>query len=470
MTEGAEHSEGLAFMRRQPLFQGLAEADLERLFELSSFRTLSAGDLLIEQDSAGNEMYIVMSGELEVSRRQAGQESVLATRGRGDVVGEMALLEQEPRSASVRAIKESRLLVIDRTAFTTLLDCSPTASLTILGTVVERLRTTESVLMQQEKLSSLGTMAAGLAHELNNPASAATRNIRELEKAVGGWEETIRGLSRLDWDQSLLDAFESVVNEPEVVSRDEPGSSPAAHEEALARWLEEIGVEDAWESAADLADHGWSRERLQSKLVPFPPEIQPLVVRWLAGRAQIHSLLRDTAVSVRAISEIVAAVKEHTYLDRAPLQEVDVRRGLETTLTILASKLKGGVKVVRQFADDLPLVEAYGGELNQVWTNLIANAVDAMGGEGELQLRAYSLDDRVLVEVHDDGPGIPEQVKPKIFDPFFTTKPVGSGTGLGLHIAYDLVVRRHHGRMTVNSRPGSTCFQVALPLRQPPAH
>ena len=456
---------GLGFMRRQPLFENLSEDDLHQLFGMSSVRTIGAGDLLLRQGEAGEEMYIIMAGELEVIREQAGQESVLASRGPGDVIGEMSLLEQEPRSASVRALSDSRLLVIDRVAFNTLLDCSSTASLTILRTVVQRLRTTESVLMQQEKLSSLGTMAAGLAHQLNNPAAAAGRNVRLLEEALAQWQAAIRELSHLHWNQHLLDAFEAVVNEPDVVVEAE-GPVQRVSEETLAEWLDEIGVDRAWDVAADLAAGGWSSERLARRLAPFPPENQALVARWLSGKAQIHSLLRDTRISIGAISEVVAAIKDHTYLNQAPLQEVDVRRGLESTLTILASKLKGGVEVVREYADDLPTIEAYGGELNQVWTNLIDNAVDAMNGQGELRLHAYRLGERVIVEIRDNGPGIPEEVIPKLFDPFFTTKPVGSGTGLGLHIAYDLVVRRHRGRLSVESEPGSTCFQVALPLKR----
>ena len=467
MTEvGNERELALGFMRRQPLFEGLEEQDLQRLFEMSSVCSLEAGEVLLRQGEPGDEMYIIMSGELEVSRRQAGQETFLASRGPGDVIGEMALLEQEPRSASVRAVADSRLLVIDRQAFVTLLDCSPTASLTILRTVVQRLRTSESVLMQQEKLSSLGTMAAGLAHQLNNPAAAASRNVRLLEEAVAGWEESIRQLSRVDWTESLLDAFGEVVNAPDAGTREEEESAVRAREEELGEWLQASGIAGAWELAADLAANGWSRETLEPKLAPFPQENRGLVASWLAGKARIHALLEDTAVSTRAISEVVAAVRDHTYLNRAPLQEVDVRHGLDSTLTILASKLKSGVEVVREYAPDLPVIEAYGGELNQVWTNLIDNAIDAMDGRGELRLRAYRLGEQVAVEIRDDGPGIPAEALPRIFDPFFTTKPVGSGTGLGLHIAYDLVVRRHRGRLSVQSEPGSTCFQVVLPLRQ----
>jgi signal transduction histidine kinase len=189
------------------------------------------------------------------------------------------------------------------------------------------------------------------------------------------------------------------------------------------------------------------------------------LVRWLAAGCLVHSLQDEVGQSAARISQIVKAVKSYTYLDQAPVQEVDVHEGLESTLVILRNKLKSGVSVTRQYATDLPRIEAYASELNQVWTNLIDNAIDAMGGQGELVLRTYARDGQVVVEVQDTGPGIPEEIRPRLFEPFFTTKPPGSGTGLGLHIVYDIVANKHGGEIHLISRPGATCFQVVLPVQ-----
>jgi signal transduction histidine kinase len=448
-------------MRQLPLFAGLGEADLERLYQLSRLLTVAQGAYLIREGEAGDELYIIIDGELEIIKGQGASAQTLAVRTVGEVVGEMAILEQSPRSASARALKPSRLLVIDRTALMTLLACSPDTTLTILRTVVTRLRSTEALLMQQEKLAALGTMAAGLAHELNNPAAAIRRSAAQLQSALMAWEGASAELRTLEPEQvRALAALRAAMATPT------PSLDPLARselEEALEAYLERRGVARAWELSSPLVASGLSLEALEPALTGFAPEKTALAARWLAASASVFALLHETRISAEAISALVQAVKSHAYLDQAPLQDVDVHESLESALVILRHKLQG-IEVVRDYARELPRITAYGSELGQVWTNLIDNAIGAMQGQGRLSLRTYRRDEQVVVEIADTGPGIPLELHHRIFEPFFTTKPVGVGTGLGLHIAYTIVVRRHRGQLHLVSKPGFTCFQVVLPM------
>jgi signal transduction histidine kinase len=235
-------------------------------------------------------------------------------------------------------------------------------------------------------------------------------------------------------------------------------------EGALQVWLEGCGVAEAWELAPALVGVGWDAEKLKKLSEPFSEQQFPLLVRWLAAGSATYTLLDEMAKSAAHISEVVKAVKSYAYLDQAPVQEVDVHEGLENTLVILRHKFRQGIRIRRDYAPNLPRVETYASDLNQVWTNLIDNALDAMGDQGELGLRTYGDQDHVVVEVSDTGPGMPPEVQARIFEPFFTTKPPGVGTGLGLHIVYNSIVERHQGQIEVVSQPGHTCFRITLPV------
>jgi signal transduction histidine kinase len=322
------------------------------------------------------------------------------------------------------------------------------------------------MLRQNEKMASLGTLAAGLAHELNNPAAAARRAVDQLKGCLDAWGKARTEMGSLDFDQEQLELVASLRDRIASSAPAAAGDDPlerSDREAELQTWMEDRGVEDAWDLAPTLLARGWSLEELQGTADRFLPTQLPVVLRWLSIGSNVYGLLGDANVSLERISAIVRAVKDYSYLDQAPIQDVDVQEGLENTLVILAHKLKGGVRVRKEFSSNVPRIEAYASELNQVWTNIIDNAIDAMTGQGEIFLKTSVEDDDVVVEICDTGPGMPPDVQQRIFEPFFTTKPPGVGTGLGLHISYNIVVQRHGGRIDVDSHPGGTCFKIKLP-------
>jgi signal transduction histidine kinase len=457
----------LEFLRRLTLFADLPEADLRALYDKAEPLTLAAGDWLMREGELGDSLYVVLEGGIEITKRSGEQEVALALRGPGEVIGEMALLEQTPRSATGRAAQASRLLKIEKDAFRQVLSASPTAALALLRTFNMRLHSTEALLRQNEKMASLGTLAAGLAHELNNPAAAVKRSAAQLRGALSAWQSLtseVDALAREPRQRERLAALRAELPQRAASPLSLDPLTRGDRESELQAWLEARGVEAAWEIAPTLVSFGWETENLRAVGEAFPPPALSPVVRWMGAACSAYALLDELGAGAERLSEIVRAIKAYAYLDQAPIQDVDVHAGLENTLVILRHKLKDGVAVRREYAADLPRIEAYGSELNQVWTNLIDNAVDAMQGRGELTLRTYARDNQVIVEVADDGPGIPPEIQPRIFDPFFTTKPPGAGTGLGLHIAHS-IVSRHRGRIRVASQPGATCFQITLPLQ-----
>lgn len=430
--------------------------------------SVPAGQLVLQEGDQGDSLYVVLAGELEVTKRQGSQDVLLALYKPGQFFGEMALLEQAPRSASVRTLQESRLLMISQAAFQTLLSCSPSAPLKILHTVTSRLRSTESALIQNEKMAALGTLAAGLAHELNNPAAAMRRGAVQLRDALVERERLAAQLHSLATDQhqrGSLGALQEEVTERKITAPLYDALALSEQADELQEWLEDHGVGEAWELAPVLVSSGWESDDLERLAERFSPTQLPVVARWLGASSSVYGLLEEVGQSAEIMSEIVKAVKTYSYLDQAPIQEVDVVESLENTLVLLRPRIDANISITRDYADDVPRIEAYGSELNQVWTNLIDNAIDAVEGQGELTLRAFTAESVVTVDVIDDGPGIPPEIQPRIFEPFFTTKAPGVGTGLGLHIAYNIVVHKHRGQIQVASKSGETRLRVVLPIR-----
>ncbi|HEX8218523.1 MAG TPA: ATP-binding protein [Chloroflexia bacterium] len=455
------------FLEKLPLFAGLPEREMDLLVRMAEPATVKAGQVLMEEGTPGDALYVIIDGEMEVIKRSGKQSLVLGVRKTGEVLGEMALIEQVPRMATVRALRDSQVLGISQNGFHQLIAGNPQAVNAILRTFITRLRSTESLLVQNEKMASLGTLAAGLAHELNNPAAAVRRSSDRLKEVFAEWQRLAAEIDLLDLgpEQSRkLAELRTGMDERASTNLMLDPLTRSDREDELQTWLEEHEVEQAWELAPTLVSFGWEPGELEELAGAFTGEQLPVIVRWLAAGNSAFSLLDEVSKGATRISEIVKAVKTYSYLDQAPIQEVDVHEGLENTLVILRHKLKN-VKVNREYAPSLPKIEAYASELNQVWTNLIDNAIDAMKGEGEITVRTYARPDNVVVEIMDNGPGIPEEVQQRIWEPFFTTKAPGVGTGLGLHIVYNIIADKHRGQAQVESRPGMTCFQVTLPLR-----
>ncbi|MEX1281446.1 MAG: ATP-binding protein, partial [Acidimicrobiia bacterium] len=387
------------------------------------------------------------------------RETRLAVRTAGDVIGEMALLRPEPRMATIRATGEATLVRIPSQAFEAVIDSSPTAARALFSALLDRWLETRERTRQSERMAQLGTLTAGVAHELNNPAAAVRRAADQLAFAV---ERLLVGVV----DSGLPGEALAEVVTLAAADREVPvGSLERADREAdLEGWLEDRGVGEAWTLAADLVEVGVTVDDLDElAAVAGDADIQPLV-ELVGGVSAVARLTAEIASGASRLSDIVGALKSYSYLDQAPIQEVDVHRGIDDSLLILRSRLSE-IDVVRDYGEAIPAITAHGSELNQVWTNLFDNAIDALGGVdgATLRIRTSVDGDEVVVEVTDNGPGIPPDAQRQVFDSFFTTKDLGKGTGLGLSISQRIVVVDHGGAMSVSSEPGRTTFEVRLP-------
>ncbi len=464
-------ADAFSFLKNIPLFAELPDPDLKQLCDAVQEIHLAAGETLFDEGSPGEKAYVIKEGQIEIFKISAGRTVQLAIRQPGEVIGEMALLESAPRAASGRALADSLLLAIDRQDMDRLLDTHPSIARNLLHTVTARLRSTELLLNQSEKMAQLGTLTAGIAHELNNPAAATRRGAEQLRAVFGQIRRRQSRLLRLGLTPAEIEAL--VAAESQLLETDRClDLSPmdrSDRQTEIEEWLEDHGVADAWELAPQLVALGIAPGRLDDLAGHFPADRLPAVLEWLGVVGGGSGLLDEIAQGAARISEIVKALKSYVYLDQGPVQEIDVHEGLENTLIILGHKLKAGVQVQREYDPHLPRIQAYGGELNQVWTNLIDNAIDAMEGKGLLRIHTSQQDDRVVVEIEDDGPGIPPEVQARLFSPFFTTKPLGKGTGLGLSISYN-IVQKHQGEISFSSLTGQTRFVVRLPqhLSHPP--
>ena len=339
--------------------------------------------------------------------------------------------------------------------------------------MTDRIRETARVETQQDKLMALGKLSAGLAHELNNPATAARRAAQNLKEAM----ENVRAASMKLLQHPLTETQRETILQFEqkaiqqATSRNGPPADPlelSDREEQITSWLERQNMDEPWKIASVLADAEVDTAKLDALAKETGVAVVGLALRRVAAIITIFGLIQEIDNSTRRISDLVTAIKRYSYMDQAPMQEVDLHEDLENTLKIFGHRLKAGIAVVREYDPQLPRVCAYGSELNQVWTNLIDNAIDAMNGKGELRIRTARELDSAIVEIGDNGPGVPHEIQSRIFDPFFTTKRVGEGTGLGLDTTMR-IVRRHHGAIELKSQPGDTRFRVRLPIQQPQA-
>lgn len=453
-------------LRQIPLFSNLRDEQLQCIAGLGSEIRLNSGAQIAKQGDPPDGFYIILEGQTEWTRNVGGEVVPAVTLGAGEVFAELILLLDEPYPTSGRAITEVQLYKLTPDDFWKMLSLCPSVMRRILKVAVERSQIHETVSQQQAKLISLGTLSAGLAHELNNPAAAVRSNVKNLEAAL----QTLPSLALKLHQQPMTE--EQITFLSDLYQRATTAALNAAPldaidqseaEDAIADWLEAHEVANAWKLAPMLVTAGLNAAQLDDLTAHVTPDCLSCVLTWLETTLTGIKLLEDIKLGSTRISELITAMKNYSYMDQAPLQEIDVHEGIENTLIILKHKLKYGMVVTREY-EELPRISAYGPQLNQVWTNLIDNAVDATNGKGHLWIRTSLENEYVLVEIADDGAGIPPDVRSRIFDQFFTTKDVGKGTGLGLDIARRIVVGQHKGKISVESEPGDTRFQVRLPL------
>jgi signal transduction histidine kinase len=453
-------------LRQIEIFSDLRDDQLEWFASSAEEIVLDPGDVLLHEGDAADALFVMLEGEVR-GRRETGGSDALGFVGRaGQVIGMLPFSRMKQFPLTARAATHARLLRLKKDRFPEMLQQIPELLPRLIGVLADRIREYSRAEQQRDKLSALGKLSAGLAHELNNPASAAGR-------AAEGLRDYMRELRRVN--KTLDDAELSFDERALVVTieeklLDQMASAPpldaleqSDREEELASWLKAHKIPNEARLAAGLVEAGIDGAAMERLGAKFRGEILSQVFERIVSSIGAERLTREIEASTGRISELVRAIKEYTYMDQAPEQEVDVHNGIESTLTMLKFRLKHGVDVRREFDPKLPRIFAHGSELNQVWTNLIDNAIDAMGGKGELLIRTSRELDHVLIEVIDNGPGIPDAVKPHIFEPFYTTKAVGDGTGMGLDTVYR-IVRAHHGDISVDSIPGRTNFQVRLPL------
>ena len=455
------------YLRQVELFTELSDEDLKQFcFGLQDVQ-LSAGDELFKEGDPGDKAYVIREGKLEILKTAGGHEVLIAVRKPGELIGEMALLEAAPRSATVRAREHTRLFAINKLQFEQAFGSSPTALKKMLHTILNRLRETQAMLQHSERMAQLGTLTAGVAHELNNPASATRRAADQLNAELPRFKEVQFALRQLELTPGQQELLKAEIRRAEEEAKRPPELDALVRsdrEGVLESWLEAHNVPEAWEHAPALVDLGFDVARLETLATEFNSAQLSTVIRSLRAAYAVQSLATEIGQASGRISELVRALKGYSYLDQGPVQPVDIHRGLEDTLMIMRGKLKQGVSVRREYAEGLPRIQGYGSELNQVWTNLIDNAMDAVDSKGEIVLRTRNEGDWVVVEVNDTGSGIPKEIQGRIFDRFFTTKEPGKGTGLGLDTTYRIVVDLHRGDIKLTSEPGNTRFEVRLPV------
>lgn len=448
---------------RFPAFADLPEDQIAWFLSQSQEVGLRPGEIYAKQGDPPDTMFVLLQGEFEW-RGEFGGETVAIAGKVGDVTGALPFSRMKQFTVTGRALSESRILRFPAALFPELIQRMPELAKRLVGVMADRIREATRLEQQRDRLAGLGKLSAGLAHELNNPASAAKRAAAQLRETLKRVKDASHELGRRELTPTQKAEIEKL--ESAFTQRDEPPPDALTIsdlEDKIDSLLRSHGQNDLWQLAAELAQRGVRPSALESLFENLDAGTARAALVRIAASVEIASLLNEIESSTSRISDLVGAIKEYTFMDQAPVQNVDVVKSLETTLTILNHKLKRGVTVQRDYQPVPLLVNSFGSELNQVWTNLIDNAIDAMNGQGELRVRTYRENGCVVVEIGDNGAGISPEVRVHIFEPFFTTKGVGEGTGLGLDTV-QRIVRKHRGNIQVSSKPGDTRFQVWLPL------
>jgi signal transduction histidine kinase len=446
-----------------PIFAALPEDQIAWFLAQSQERHLRAGEVYARQGDSADAMFVLLEGEFQWRGDFAGEVIIFSSRV-GDVTGALPYSRMTQYRVTGSAVTPGRLLRFPAALFPDLVQRMPELAKRLVAVMSDRIREATRIEQQRDRLAALGKLSAGLAHELNNPAAAARRAATQLRETLKRIKEASHQLGTRELSAAQKSGIEKL--EFSFTQRDEPPPDPLTArdlEDQIEGLFRAHGQNDLWQLAAELAQRGIQPQALQSLFESLDIETARAALVRIAASLEIANLLTQIESSTARISDLVGAIKEYTFMDQAPLQNVDVVKSLETTLTILNHKLKRGVLVQRDYERVPLLVDSFGSELNQVWTNLIDNAIDAMSGKGELRVRTYREDSCVVVEIADNGSGMPPEIQSHIFEPFFTTKAVGEGTGLGLDTV-QRIVKKHRGNIQVRSKPGETIFQVRLPL------
>jgi len=458
----------LQLLRCAPLFASLTDEQMECLAG-GEIVEVPRGTLLATEGERTGHFYVLLAGEIRITRTYDRQSILMAVIKPGNYTGETVLLLEIPWLATVRVSKPARVFRLNEENFWRMMTSCRSVAREIFRAASNRMRNMEGYSQQREKLVSLGTMAAGLAHELNNPAAAARRAVEHLHETTDKVQFLLyklgKELEHEHW-QPLLDAEREAIGMLTKISALDH-LTRSDHEDLIANWLAARNVPAPWELAPTFVTAGLDSTWLGQLIAKLPAASHADALGWLEARIGLKLLITQVQQSTGRIAELVKAIKSYSYMDQSPMLEVDIHEGIESTLTMLGHKLKN-VTVVRAFDRSVPRIMAYGNELNQVWTNLIDNAIDAVNGTGKICIGTCQEDDQLVVEIVDNGIGIPPDIQSRIFEPFFTTKGVGAGTGLGLVISNRIVGDRHGGEIEFESRPGETRFKVRLPFHREP--
>lgn len=456
-------------------FRSLPSERLTWICDRAEYLQLVPGEVLVREGEPSHGFFIQLSGQTTVSRQSNGVDMPIGRHESPSFFGEIQCLSGDPVPVTLTADCKTDLYCLNCEDFLDVLHSCREFEKEIFHAMGKRLRGLESFLQNREKMAALGTLSAGLAHELNNPAAALVRALKDVQPALLELQRMnlVYGQQQVDdaHTQEWLDlrdrGFAAIAN---------PDNDPLAHgdrEDALTDWLEDYGVENAWELAEPLAAGNVEPATLESLLTRWrdeTTELRDMGIRWLALSFDVMGMIKNGLDGAERISTLVQSMKSYSYMDRAAQQRINIHDGIEDTLRLFAFKLKHGINVERHYDSCLPEIMAFGSELNQVWTNLIDNAIDTFsegtpeGTHPTISIRTCQKGNYLRVEIEDNGPGIPPEIKNRILEPFFTTKPMGKGTGLGLDVVRRIIENRHRGSLTVESVPGRTCFGMLLPL------